>query len=533
MKQTNNAIKFLMAQYRAIFKNAYFKGIASAVLLTAGLASAGTANAVLQDFYYYSNSNWIDYPTNNATSIIQSDGIAAGTIAGDGLSGSTIKTEQAATVASGGNLVIGNSSGANLGAMTSGQAAGGWAQAANTSTVGVAAIGNSVTVNGTGYVSGAAATSSRGRIVGGYARANGATAEASNNTVTISKGENGATAAASRSIFGGFTQSSKGGTANDNQVIITGKDATTRQVVASISGDGVMVANVLASGASATGVYTANNNEAILNFISVDTAATDGLVIYGSRIELGGSSGSASSSNSYIELNDSVIKTASGGTIAATNISNGSGAITVDGNNRGLKITKSSLANSGDNVLTLAGTRVDVGSSTSAVKVTNSTITLDQVSLANGKTTNKNEIVAASVNSKGDVVASNNSVNITESAQNIANESTYLRDLNTFVTAARIENTQSSLGSTIAIDASNNSVTIGANTKINGSVFGARVTASSGSLVESLNLNNNSVTIAGQVKGDVYSASFDSLDDSKVSGTASFLNNAIPHNIVD
>ena len=44
MKQTNNAIKFLMAQYRAIFKNAYFKGMASAVLLTAGLA-AGAAQA--------------------------------------------------------------------------------------------------------------------------------------------------------------------------------------------------------------------------------------------------------------------------------------------------------------------------------------------------------------------------------------------------------------------------------------------------------------------------------------------------------
>ena len=44
MKQTNNAIKFLMAQYRAIFKNAYFKGLTSAVLLTAGLA-AGAAQA--------------------------------------------------------------------------------------------------------------------------------------------------------------------------------------------------------------------------------------------------------------------------------------------------------------------------------------------------------------------------------------------------------------------------------------------------------------------------------------------------------
>ena len=44
MKQTNNANKFLMAQYRAIFKNAYFKGLATAALVTAGLA-VGAAQA--------------------------------------------------------------------------------------------------------------------------------------------------------------------------------------------------------------------------------------------------------------------------------------------------------------------------------------------------------------------------------------------------------------------------------------------------------------------------------------------------------
>ena len=42
---SNNAIKFLQAQYRAIFKRAYVKGLATAVLLTAGLA-AGQAQAV-------------------------------------------------------------------------------------------------------------------------------------------------------------------------------------------------------------------------------------------------------------------------------------------------------------------------------------------------------------------------------------------------------------------------------------------------------------------------------------------------------
>ena len=44
MKQTNNAIKFLMAQYRAIFNNAYFKGLATAALVTVAMA-AGQANA--------------------------------------------------------------------------------------------------------------------------------------------------------------------------------------------------------------------------------------------------------------------------------------------------------------------------------------------------------------------------------------------------------------------------------------------------------------------------------------------------------
>ncbi len=62
MKQTNNAIKFLMAQYRAIFKNAYFKGMASAVLLTAGLAVAGQAQAKdysQSDFGTITSDNWV------------------------------------------------------------------------------------------------------------------------------------------------------------------------------------------------------------------------------------------------------------------------------------------------------------------------------------------------------------------------------------------------------------------------------------------------------------------------------------------
>ena len=53
MKQTSSALTFLLAQYRAIFKRAYVKGIASAVLLTAGLA-AGAAQATANDL----SSGW-------------------------------------------------------------------------------------------------------------------------------------------------------------------------------------------------------------------------------------------------------------------------------------------------------------------------------------------------------------------------------------------------------------------------------------------------------------------------------------------
>lgn len=48
MKQTNNAIKFLMAQYRAIFKNANLKMILAAAA-AAGALSAGAANAATAD----------------------------------------------------------------------------------------------------------------------------------------------------------------------------------------------------------------------------------------------------------------------------------------------------------------------------------------------------------------------------------------------------------------------------------------------------------------------------------------------------
>ena len=63
MKQTNNAIKFLMAQYRAIFKNANLKMILAATAAAAAL-SVGSANAA-------GNGKWeaSDFGKDNAATI--------------------------------------------------------------------------------------------------------------------------------------------------------------------------------------------------------------------------------------------------------------------------------------------------------------------------------------------------------------------------------------------------------------------------------------------------------------------------------
>ena len=66
MKISNNALNFLLAQYRAIFKRAYVKGIASAVLLTAGLAAS---QAQAADAISGGAASWDEITTENSFTI--------------------------------------------------------------------------------------------------------------------------------------------------------------------------------------------------------------------------------------------------------------------------------------------------------------------------------------------------------------------------------------------------------------------------------------------------------------------------------
>ena len=72
MKQTNNAIKFLMAQYRAIYQSAYLKGLASAIIVTASLAAGQAQAAALDSFNGLKSNETITIPGNKDSLTITS-----------------------------------------------------------------------------------------------------------------------------------------------------------------------------------------------------------------------------------------------------------------------------------------------------------------------------------------------------------------------------------------------------------------------------------------------------------------------------
>ena len=121
MKLSNNAIKFLMSHYRAIYKNAWVKGLATAALLTAGLTAGQAANAAtpLSDLSTATGDITItgsgndDVPNNKWASIEVSgkDTLKAPafnlTIAGGATTANSIKAKGgAATLKSGKDLTI-------------------------------------------------------------------------------------------------------------------------------------------------------------------------------------------------------------------------------------------------------------------------------------------------------------------------------------------------------------------------------------------------------------------------------------------
>ena len=545
MKQTNNAIKFLMAQYRAIFKNAYFKGMATALVLTAGLA-AGAAQAATNG-YVLQNSTWKWMELKKDQ--IASDSILAGAIAGNKLDtlDSSIATEDQVAIkangsASNATIYIGNGdvpTGA-LGtvSMTSGAAAGGWATTSGTMTA--EASNNKVFVNGSGYVD-KGNTTARGVIYGGRANATDGFAVASGNIIKVEKAEaSRSKAAAEEKIVGGTALGFTGATASNNQVIITGTKQNPQAVAA---GDrsktlfGLTGGTVAIKKSGASGSYEASNNSLELTAISVSSTDKAFLFVAG-RADLSSGpagnpvqveNGSGIANNNNVKLFDSIIST-SGGSLWANNIEGGSGSVStkIDGNGRGISISGSTITST-DN-LSLRASSLTNNKSTGSTSVNNSRIEIANTSINVTDSGKSGEITGAYVQNvaSSNVEAANNTISITEESSNYkADSKTFERSITADITGANVQNTYSGSDAKLVISATGNSINVGTAVSVTGDVVGASVSAS-GDKIATMSLNDNSVSVAGKVVGNVKAVNFTNTKSSgEVSGSVSFLNNDV------
>ena len=231
VKISNNALNFLLAQYRAIFKRAYIKGIASAVILTAGLAAGQSQAASTQDPF------WINRADDTNWEQVTSGGgnySSAARIAGDYDNGVTNGTpeEKNDGIVSGAGLVIGNTaSGGDFDTISSGSAYGGYVSIASGNGTDAVAENNKLTVTTGGDIT----STQAGNLVGGWAKTKGTgKATATGNTLQIG----GITTLSSGGQFiGGMAGAYHGAVAEENKLIINGIDSDNKLTLHNSAGN--------------------------------------------------------------------------------------------------------------------------------------------------------------------------------------------------------------------------------------------------------------------------------------------------------
>ncbi len=474
VKVSNNALNFLLAQYRAIFKRAYIKGIASAVLLTAGLAAgASQANAAAPDpakgeYYQYSSSTWS--VTSGATSDV--DGIVAASVA----------KQENSTTSSGAVLTIGGDVANSLQTVNSGTVAGGWASFDSGDAF---ALSNKVEVLGSGSVTRDGATvGTRGSIIGGYAKSAKGKAEASGNIISVAKGESYRDkAATSHGFMGGKAQGLTGATANKNQVIVKGGASDSLQTLGvdhlhDVVGGYVMTAEA-PHASEATGNYVANENTVDLQYVKAQDLTSDNnsdkdaaLGIYGGHFSV------------YTD-----------------------NAITASADKNSVKITASefSTANNSSGTHVIAGVRNRMGDQNggnTSLKFTNNAVTLADTKITNG-TAFSGSFTVAGAYATGlapSISATGNSVTLTESG---TTNTLAISDV-----AGAYVNSSVKTADGLTIVATGNKVEVGEKVQLTGDVAGASITAS-GSAIKSLNASGNSVVVKGTVSGSIAAVTYD------------------------
>ena len=545
MKQTNNAIKFLMAQYRAIFKNAYFKGMATALVLTAGLAAGANTAQAADDNWYYTTSSTDDTSdvtkwSGNGTKPAGSTGNAAGALdfgtSGSDSSGNIVALGDG--IATGGQLDIGASGDTIEVTTVSGNAYGGLAIISSGSMTAIA-HDNKANLYSGGVVN--------GHLVGGWAKQAGdGTAQAYLNSVTVSGDATTSSLSVGNQVIGAWASSKHGATAYQNTVTISG-GMENRGLNFDATG-GIYGAQVWADKGAVEGNYTAQSNGVSITNVTLNNASGTLPVIAGGHVYANDASGSGqdvnvatfNASNNTITLNNVLLNkptTASSWTIAGNFVehnflSNASSAERFIANGDGSTPTLD-IKNSTINNVTAYGASITAGNSSTEGSIGDISATGNVVSITNTDVLSS-AIYGAAVSSKARAAQSltltNNSVTIA------ANEGTTNHSFKgTSVFGAQISNDFShaaDAGASAAasqLTISNNTINIGAQndfiytdqdgnggwtkgTDTASNVYGVQLVSSQPGI--NITADNNSVTFDGHMTGNGNDFSTDLTGDS-------------------
>ncbi|HIV56136.1 MAG TPA: autotransporter outer membrane beta-barrel domain-containing protein [Candidatus Anaerobiospirillum stercoravium] len=505
MKLSHNALNFLLAQYRAIFKRTYVKGLAAAVIMTAGMAS-GSAQAAPNYYFWDYSSAWT-----NKTDAEASDGLVAGVIGGNNVGSHT------ETVVSGGNLTIGGSSSSALSGVTSGSAVAGWGSA---ETGDLTVQNNTITITGAGTVT-KDEKDGRGFVYGGWVQSLAGKAAANDNHVIIS-GKTDDAAAASEGLLGAYVEGHLGASAVSNTIVVSGSSSSSLQKI-STSGTstaiGAQITPIKLGQVTATGEFTANQNQVSLDYVTVSTNAQKDVVnIFGANFNMTNADATKSTLNAQgniVTLNNAEIDTASGSIgniLGATHAETFGGNINFNANE--VKLLDTSFTASGS--MTLVGANIN---GSGIINASGNSVTLDTVAFESEvEQDNPKGNVAGTLiqGTSTKIVATNNQAQILDStALNVD-----------AVAGAYINNTNNS--AKVALTVTDNHVEIGADTNVTAPNVAGAVVVVSGSQLDSLNADGNSVTIAGTVSGDVKAVVLTPTDNTvNANAQLSFLNNKV------
>ena len=534
MKQTSNAIKFLLAQYRSIFKNAYFKGLATAAVVTAGLA---TGQAQAADTVYVSNADISAAYGNTFTTYQQGTASGAAGAKGDetntSISGGSLTIGTGHTISSTtnwavgavlvtsssvGSLTISNSNltleaGADIGrgaygAYINASGGGNVFSYENGLTINTAA-GETVTVKAGGGGDG---------LFGARVKSSNGSATASDNYVTINS-DVGSTLAlnhGNNGIVGALAEGTNGVTVTGNNVTISGSGAdevTPRLSITKLNSiQGGFALNQVASGSSS---LTANDNHVTLTNVNLAPTSLSGSYIFGGRAFNDGTDTGASG-------DEAGTFTAQGNTVTLTNTK----VTTTIKDDSHLQIVGNMAIGFGKSGGSAVEGQDVIANGTGEVSVLISGGTFDNngnKSIADGS--ENSMVVGGYANTiSGSATANQNAVQISDADFHAVNL------YGARVVAAGDENTATATGNSLTITNTsqdhgdsaqtlvNSSVVAGAYVTLTGATTSASVTADSNSVSIS-NTNTSSTPTIKTINGTVYGA-FVSSNLEQLSGAA-------------